>query len=213
MKIIIIILSFLLMLMGATSVLAADFTLIWESPTTNADGTPLTDLAGYKVYYGTASGTYGTPINVGNVTTYKVTGLLSDKMYYFVVTAFDTSGNESGYSNQVSKMKGVAPSAPVLNSVLYTSLNNFADLVVGGKEVYKNMVMRNDSGGKLTISQIAIEGNDFRISTTFPKILDVGKSTTVRVYFKPMEKGLRLGMISIVTDKGTVEKPLSGNGV
>jgi hypothetical protein len=31
-------------------------TLTWDAPTTNADGTPLTDLAGYRIYYGTTSG-------------------------------------------------------------------------------------------------------------------------------------------------------------
>src|SRR3990172_13172687 len=46
--------------------------LTWTPPTTNADGTPLTDLAGYKVYYGTASGNYSTVIDAANVTSYTV---------------------------------------------------------------------------------------------------------------------------------------------
>ncbi len=33
-------------------------TLTWDAPTTNVDGTPLTDLAVYKIYYGTALGNY-----------------------------------------------------------------------------------------------------------------------------------------------------------
>ncbi len=78
-------------------------TLTWDAPTTNADGTPLTDLAGYKVYYGTTSGNYTDVIDVGNVTTYKVEGL-QPGTYYFAVTAYDTSGNESNYSNEVSKI-------------------------------------------------------------------------------------------------------------
>jgi chitodextrinase len=71
--------------------------------------TAVTDanLSGYRVYYGTASGTYlqpyGQGISVGNVTTYTVTGLSSGTTYYFVVTSVDTSGNESGYSQEVSK--------------------------------------------------------------------------------------------------------------
>lgn len=77
-------------------------TLTWDSPTTNADGTPLTDLVGYKIYYGTTSGNYTEVIAVGNVTTYKVEGL-QPGTYYFALTAYDTSGNESGYSNEVSK--------------------------------------------------------------------------------------------------------------
>jgi hypothetical protein len=60
------------------------------------------DLAGYKVYCGTASGAYGTPINVGNVTTYTLTGLTNGQTYFIAVTAYDTSGNESSYSDEVS---------------------------------------------------------------------------------------------------------------
>ena len=77
-------------------------TITWDAPTTNADGTPLTDLAGYKLYYGTSSGNYSVAIDVGNVTTFKVDGL-SSGTYYFAVTAYDASGNESDYSNEVSK--------------------------------------------------------------------------------------------------------------
>ena len=77
-------------------------TLTWNAPTTNADGSPLTDLAGYKIYYGTSSGNYSVSVDVRNVTTYTVDSLSSGK-YYFAVTAYDTSNNESGYSNEVSK--------------------------------------------------------------------------------------------------------------
>ncbi|MBX3326939.1 MAG: hypothetical protein KF682_13655 [Nitrospira sp.] len=66
-----------------------------------------TDLAGYKVYRSTIRGKYE-PQNVialvqKNVTTYQATGLQSRTTYFFVVTAFDLAGNESGYSNEVSK--------------------------------------------------------------------------------------------------------------
>ena len=58
------------------------------------------DLAGYTVYYGTSSGVYGVPVDVGNVLTHDVTGL-TDGTYYFVLTASDLSGNESGFSAEV----------------------------------------------------------------------------------------------------------------
>ena len=63
------------------------------------------DLAGYKVYQATASGAYGSPVATlqGNMTSYVAAGLQVGTTYYFVVTAYDTSGNESGYSTQVSK--------------------------------------------------------------------------------------------------------------
>lgn len=102
-------------------------TLSWKAPTENADGTSLTGLAGYKVYYGTASGNYNLqpvtlPIGSNRLTcTNKddnndgitdrtectvivgtVEGLISGT-YYFAVTTYDTSGNESEFSNEVSK--------------------------------------------------------------------------------------------------------------
>jgi fibronectin type 3 domain-containing protein len=63
------------------------------------------DLAGYRVYRATSSGTYGAPIATiqGNTTSYVATGLQLGMTYFFVVTAFDIAGNESPYSNEVSK--------------------------------------------------------------------------------------------------------------
>jgi len=62
-----------------------------------------TNLAGYKVYVGTASGRYGTPLDVGNLTSYTVKNLLVGTTYYFVVSSYSSSGSESPYSNEVSK--------------------------------------------------------------------------------------------------------------
>jgi len=60
-------------------------------------------VAGYHVYVGTASGVYGPPINVGNVTSYAVNNLVIGNTYYFVVTDYNSRGVESAPSNQVSK--------------------------------------------------------------------------------------------------------------
>ncbi len=78
----------------------ASVTRTWTAPTINTNGTPLTDLAGYTLYYGNSSGNYTTTVNVGNVTTYTFTNLAAGT-YYFAVTAYDTSGNQSAYSNEV----------------------------------------------------------------------------------------------------------------
>src|SRR3989344_2041700 len=92
----------------ASPAIAGQAVLSWDPPTTNTDGSWLTDLGGYRLYYGTASGNYGSVIDAGNVITHTVTGL-SNGTYYFVVTAYDTSGNESGFSNEVSKTISGAP--------------------------------------------------------------------------------------------------------
>jgi hypothetical protein len=72
--------------------------LAWDLPLST------TNLAGYRLYYGTASGSYQQPngqgIDVGNVRTYTLQGLSHGTRYYFAVTAVDFSGNETGYSNE-----------------------------------------------------------------------------------------------------------------
>ncbi len=71
--------SFLALLFLSTGS-AAQIKLAWNP---NIDP----DLAGYKVYYGTASRTYGSRVDVGNTTMSTVTGLKQGVTYYFAVTA------------------------------------------------------------------------------------------------------------------------------
>ena len=80
-------------------------TLSWAAPSTNVDGTPISALGGYKVYYGITPGVY-TSLDVGPVSSYQVSGLTKGQMYYFTVTAYDANGNESDYSTVVSKIIG-----------------------------------------------------------------------------------------------------------
>ena len=87
--------STLILFFYNTNVFSAQITLAWD-PNTEPD------LAGYKVYYGTASRVYGSPIILGKVTTYTLAGLTQGQNYFYSVTARDTSGNDSDYSNEVS---------------------------------------------------------------------------------------------------------------
>src|SRR5438445_9967296 len=75
---------------------AAQVTLAWD-PNTE------TDLAGYKLYYGTSSGSYPSSVDVGNLTSYTLSGLLEGQIYYLAVTAYNLSLGESDFSNEVSK--------------------------------------------------------------------------------------------------------------
>lgn len=77
---------------------SSSVTLTWNANTES-------DLAGYRVYRATSSGAYGAPIATiqGNTASYIATGLQFGTTYFFVVTAFDIAGNESAYSNEVSK--------------------------------------------------------------------------------------------------------------
>ena len=78
-------------------------TLSWTAPTQNEDGTTLTDLAGYKIYWGTTPGVYTKSVSVdAGLTTYVVENL-APGTYEFVATAFNTAGVESSYSNPATK--------------------------------------------------------------------------------------------------------------
>ena len=70
--------------------------LAWDPPDIS------TDVTGYMIHYGTASGTYSQAIDVGNTTSYTVSNLIDGKTYYFAVTAYNAIGYESVYSNEVS---------------------------------------------------------------------------------------------------------------
>lgn len=60
------------------------------------------DLAGYRIYYGTASGNYSYVLKVSKITTVQVDGFLDGYTYFIALTAYDTSGNESGFSQEIS---------------------------------------------------------------------------------------------------------------
>ena len=81
-------------------------TLVNNNAVLTWDANTDSDLAGYRVYYGTSPGNYQQTKGEGIVafgTSYTITGLASGTTYYFTVTAFDGSGNESDYASEVFK--------------------------------------------------------------------------------------------------------------
>ena len=86
------------------------FTVIFSSYITNVHSAQVTvewypnseaDLAGYKLHYGTTSGNYDTIINVGNQVSYTIPNLEGGNTYYVTGTAYDTSGYESVYAEEL----------------------------------------------------------------------------------------------------------------
>lgn len=60
------------------------------------------NLAGYKLYYGTASRTYNMVVDVGKSESVSIAGLDANRPYFFAVSAYDTSRKESGYSDEIT---------------------------------------------------------------------------------------------------------------
>jgi hypothetical protein len=79
-------------------------TLIWQPPTQNEDGSALTNLAGFKVYWGTSLGAYPNSVTLNNpgLASYVVDNLVPGT-YFFVMTSVNSAGTESQRSNAASK--------------------------------------------------------------------------------------------------------------
>jgi hypothetical protein len=86
-------------------VVVTEARLSWIAPTEYTDGTALSDLAGYRVHMGTAPRAYDTVFEISDPAQldYVVDALERGRTYYFAVTAVNTAGDESGFSNEGSK--------------------------------------------------------------------------------------------------------------
>jgi hypothetical protein len=83
------------LLLSPSSAIAAKLSLAWD-----ASAGP--SVQGYVVYYGVSPGNYSSSVDVGNATTYTITGLTSLTTYYLTVKAYSTTGEFSAPSNEVS---------------------------------------------------------------------------------------------------------------
>jgi hypothetical protein len=80
-------------------------TLSWTAPTRNTDGSRLTDLAGFRVHYGTSSNNYTRSVELPNESlTSVVIEDLTPARWFFAVKAYNTSGIESAFSDSVDKL-------------------------------------------------------------------------------------------------------------
>jgi hypothetical protein len=88
---------------AVTQVASGSATLTWMAPTENTNGTPLTNLAGYQIYYGTSATVMSQSVKIANpgIVTYVVSNL-SPGTWYFSVKAYTSANVESGTSAVVS---------------------------------------------------------------------------------------------------------------
>ena len=87
----------------STPVAGTSVTLGWVAPTENSNGTPITDLAGYKIHYGTASENYTKVVAVSNPSLSRyVLDSLESGTYFLAITAYNSKGIESTLSGEIS---------------------------------------------------------------------------------------------------------------
>jgi len=87
-----------------TQVANGSATVTWTAPTQNTDGSALTNLAGFNIYYGTSASNLNQSVQIANpgLTTYAL-GNLAPGAWYFAVNAYTTAGAESALSSIASK--------------------------------------------------------------------------------------------------------------
>jgi len=118
----------IMVLAFAAVVLASTVTLTWNAPTTWSDGSPLTTITGYNIYYGnTHSGPYPNQIPVSGTATTASISSMADGTWYFVATTLATnltgSVVESAWSNEATKIiDNRRPGAPTNTTVVSVTL-------------------------------------------------------------------------------------------
>jgi hypothetical protein len=115
----------LLVFMGSfllSGVFGADVSLAW-------DPSASTGISGYKVYLGNNSRTYHSSTSLGNQTTHTVVNL-GPGTWFFAVTAYDSSGNESDFSNEVSNIvQAIDTTPPSISGITSLSITYNSALI------------------------------------------------------------------------------------
>jgi len=188
----------------------------WTMPTTNDDGSALTNLASFKVYYGTSSApcpgssyvsvTAPTTAPAPNRTvTTTLTGLTTGATYFAAVTAVTSSGRESTCSPVAS---AVARSAL---SIIPSSTVDFGTVTIGAV-LDQTFTVKNTGGG--TISGIVTTSAPFSVvSGGSFNLVGVGATATVTVRFTPAVAAVATTNVTFTVDGGGgVSRTVMGTG-
>jgi len=108
----------------------------------NLTWTPQTtaDPGGYKIYSGTASGTTSTTVIVGNVSSYKLTGLANDTTYYISISSMNSVGAESAKSAEITVKPIYDITAPTITTFTATA-------TTGSPVVTLSLIATDEIGG------------------------------------------------------------------
>ncbi|MEI6392992.1 MAG: fibronectin type III domain-containing protein, partial [Verrucomicrobiota bacterium] len=105
-----------------------------------------TTVAGYHIYCGGASATYTNTVDAGNSTNATISGLNEGGTYFFTVTAYDSSGMESDFSNEINYTIPVTSNAP-------PTLDSLADVSINENSGFQTVDLSGISSGATNESQ------------------------------------------------------------
>src|SRR2546422_928501 len=187
----------------------------WLAPTTNSDGSLLTDLAFYRVYYGTSSTPCPGPsfFQVASTTpsppsgltvSFRLTGLSSGTLYYVSVTAVDASNNESTCSTPVGAVGRIEFAVSPTGTVNFGSVNL-------GVIADQTFTVQNTVGG--TVSGTVSSSAPFSIVAGSPfSLVGVGAAQAVTVRFSPTASATVSSNVNFMANGDTISRLVAGTG-
>src|SRR5947208_15051783 len=203
-------------LLTATPAAAGILDASWTAPTTNSDGSSLTDLASYRVYYSTASSpcpgssffqvASPTPSPSPNTTvSFRLTGLSAGTLYNVAVSAVDTNSNESACSTAASAAARIEFSVSPTGTVSFGTVNL-------GSFANPTFTVQNTVGG--TVSGTAAAAAPLSIVSGSPfSLVGLGTTQTVTVRFTPTTPATATTNVSFTADGDTFSRIVTGIGV
>ena len=187
----------------------------WTAPTTNTDGSPLTDLASYRVYYGTSNtpcpnGTFVTvpsPNSTpppGQIVGTRLTGLTNNTIYFVSVVAVDTGGNPSACTTAISALANPDITVTPTTTMLFGTVN------IGSVAERTFTVQSNRAGVTGTVSVPApftvVSGSPFNLSLA-------NQTQDVIVRFTPTNTTPQSVNVNFTADGDSISRLATGTGI
>src|SRR5882724_1461295 len=209
-------LAVFIVLLATNQTVAGVLDASWMAPTTNTDGSVLTDLTSYRVYYSTSATPCPGPTffsvasstaapSANQTVNFRLTGLTTDSTYNVAITALDTGGNESACS---------APASAVAKTeivVTPTATVNFGNVNIGNSTTQTFTVQSTRSG---TVTGTASVSAPFSIVSGSPfTLIGTGATATVTVRFTPTSTTTASTSLSFSADGDVVSRLVTGVGI
>ena len=161
------------------------------------DPSPGTNIAGYNVHYGGASGTFTNVVDAGNTTNATISGLTEGARYYFAATAYDTADLESDFSDEIAYTIPVASNAiPTLNAIANSTITESA----GPQTVSLSGISSGSVNESQTLAVTASSSNTGLIPN--PTVTYTSPNTTGSISFTPVAYAYGSATITVRVNDG-----------
>ena len=160
-----------------------------QSVTSAWDPSPDTKVVGYFRHFGSASGNYTNKVDVGNLTSATINGLVEGKTYFFAVTAYIATGLESIPSNEIGYTVPLSNNLPTIaltsptNGASYTApatINFVASVIANGHAITKVQfynsatLLGEDTSGPYSLAWSSVSTGSY--SLTARAVYDAGST-------------------------------------